>query len=81
MRDQKRELHFSEKTWPLFKLTCNQPCCDSGDAVYYCATYSQDPSSTYAVKVGHVLMTCFGLLCHGGQVLLGGIFTPSPVKC
>ncbi|XP_053226537.1 inactive tyrosine-protein kinase PRAG1 [Podarcis raffonei] len=51
MRDQKSKLHFSENNWSLFKLTCNKPCCDSGDAIYYCATCSKDPSSTYAVKI------------------------------
>lgn len=51
MREQKNELHFSENNWSLFKLTCNKPCCDSGDAIYYCATCSKDPSTTYAVKV------------------------------
>lgn len=49
---QKKELHFNENNWSLFKLTCNKPCCDSGDAIYYCATCSEDPGSTYAVKVG-----------------------------
>lgn len=51
MREQKNELRFSENNWSLFKLVCNKPCCDSGDAIYYCATCSKDPSSTYAVKV------------------------------
>nr|XP_008114841.1 PREDICTED: tyrosine-protein kinase SgK223 isoform X1 [Anolis carolinensis] len=51
MRDQKSELHFSENNWSLFKLICNKPCCDSGDAIYYCATCSKDPLSTYAVKI------------------------------
>ncbi|NWU53057.1 PRAG1 kinase, partial [Dromas ardeola] len=51
MREQKNELHFSENNWSLFKLTCNKPCCDSGDAIYYCATCSKDPSTTYAVKI------------------------------
>ncbi|XP_042311119.1 inactive tyrosine-protein kinase PRAG1 isoform X2 [Sceloporus undulatus] len=51
MHDQKSELHFSENNWSLFKLTCNKPCCDSGDAIYYCATCSKDPLSTYAVKI------------------------------
>lgn len=51
MREQKTELHFSENNWSLFKLACNKPCCDSGDAIYYCATCSKDPSTTYAVKV------------------------------
>lgn len=51
MREQKNEMHFSENNWSLFKLTCNKPCCDSGDAIYYCATCSKDPSTTYAVKV------------------------------
>ncbi|NXD17508.1 PRAG1 kinase, partial [Nothocercus nigrocapillus] len=51
MREQKNELHFSENNWSLFKLTCNKPCCDSGDAIYYCATCSKDPATTYAVKI------------------------------
>ncbi|XP_053155461.1 inactive tyrosine-protein kinase PRAG1 isoform X2 [Hemicordylus capensis] len=51
MRDQKSELHFSENSWSFFKLTCNKPCCDSGDAIYYCATCSKDPCSSYAVKI------------------------------
>ncbi|NXU04502.1 PRAG1 kinase, partial [Buphagus erythrorhynchus] len=51
MREQKNELHFSENNWSLFKLTCNKPCCNSGDAIYYCATCSKDPSTTYAVKI------------------------------
>ncbi|XP_010214143.1 PREDICTED: tyrosine-protein kinase SgK223 [Tinamus guttatus] len=51
MREQKNELHFSENNWSLFKLTCNKPCCDSGDAIYYCATCSKDPGTTYAVKI------------------------------
>ncbi|NWS40120.1 PRAG1 kinase, partial [Probosciger aterrimus] len=51
MREQKNELHFSENNWSLFKLACNKPCCDSGDAIYYCATCSKDPATTYAVKI------------------------------
>ncbi|KAF6084752.1 PEAK1 related, kinase-activating pseudokinase 1 [Phyllostomus discolor] len=51
MGGQKKELHFDENNWSLFKLTCNKPCCDSGDAIYYCATCSEDPGSTYAVKI------------------------------
>ncbi|NWS86552.1 PRAG1 kinase, partial [Toxostoma redivivum] len=51
MREQKNELHFSENNWSLFKLMCNKPCCNSGDAIYYCATCSKDPSTTYAVKI------------------------------
>ncbi|XP_049487629.1 inactive tyrosine-protein kinase PRAG1 isoform X3 [Panthera uncia] len=51
MGGQKKELHFNENNWSLFKLTCNRPCCDSGDAIYYCATCSEDPGSTYAVKI------------------------------
>ncbi|NXI99884.1 PRAG1 kinase, partial [Psophia crepitans] len=51
MREQKNELRFSENNWSLFKLACNKPCCDSGDAIYYCATCSKDPSTTYAVKI------------------------------
>ncbi|XP_007520017.1 inactive tyrosine-protein kinase PRAG1 [Erinaceus europaeus] len=51
MGGQKKELHFNENNWSLFKLTCNKPCCDSGDAIYYCATCSEDPGNTYAVKI------------------------------
>lgn len=51
MRDQKTELCFNENSWSLFKLTCNKPCCDSGDAIYYCATCAKDPLNTYAVKI------------------------------
>ncbi|XP_059857046.1 inactive tyrosine-protein kinase PRAG1 isoform X1 [Delphinus delphis] len=51
MGGQKKGLHFSENNWSLFKLACNKPCCDSGDAIYYCATCSEDPGSTYAVKI------------------------------
>uniref|UniRef100_A0A8C6XUX7 PEAK1 related, kinase-activating pseudokinase 1 n=1 Tax=Naja naja TaxID=35670 RepID=A0A8C6XUX7_NAJNA len=51
MHDQKSELRFSENYWPFFKLTCNKPCCNAGDAVYFCATCAKDPSSTYAVKI------------------------------
>ncbi|XP_013910179.1 PREDICTED: tyrosine-protein kinase SgK223 [Thamnophis sirtalis] len=51
MHDQKSELRFSENYWPFFKLTCNTPCCNAGDAVYFCATCAKDPSSTYAVKI------------------------------
>ncbi|XP_069093442.1 inactive tyrosine-protein kinase PRAG1 isoform X2 [Pleurodeles waltl] len=51
MRDQKTELCFNENSWSLFKLTCNKPCCDSGDAIYYCATCAKDPQNTYAVKI------------------------------
>ncbi|XP_027709494.1 inactive tyrosine-protein kinase PRAG1 [Vombatus ursinus] len=51
MGSQGSEPRFSENSWSLFKLTCNKPCCDSGDAVYYCATCSEDPSRPYAVKI------------------------------
>ncbi|KAG8593599.1 hypothetical protein GDO81_000897 [Engystomops pustulosus] len=51
MRDQKKELHFNENNWSLFKLTSNKPCCNAGDAVYYCATCAKDPLNNYAVKL------------------------------
>uniref|UniRef100_F7FNN2 PEAK1 related, kinase-activating pseudokinase 1 n=1 Tax=Monodelphis domestica TaxID=13616 RepID=F7FNN2_MONDO len=58
MGDQGSEpLRFSENSWSLFKLTRNQPCCRSGDAVYYCATCSQDPSRAYAVKICKMLVS------------------------
>ncbi|CAJ0935894.1 unnamed protein product [Ranitomeya imitator] len=50
MRDQKKELHFNENNWSLFKLTSNKPCCNAGDAIYYCATCAKDPLNNYAVK-------------------------------
>ena len=61
MGGQKKELRFNENYWSLFKLTCNKPCCDSGDAIYYCATCSEDPGSIYAVKVGTTLLPFDGL--------------------
>ncbi|XP_072261526.1 inactive tyrosine-protein kinase PRAG1 [Pyxicephalus adspersus] len=51
MRDQKKELHFNETSWSLFKLSSNKPCCSARDAIYYCATCSKDPSNKYAVKM------------------------------
>ncbi|XP_063775976.1 inactive tyrosine-protein kinase PRAG1-like [Pseudophryne corroboree] len=51
MRDQKKEQHFNENNWSLFKLTSNKPCCNAGDAIYYCATCANDPSNNYAVKM------------------------------
>ncbi|XP_066430404.1 inactive tyrosine-protein kinase PRAG1 [Eleutherodactylus coqui] len=51
MQDQKNELHFNENNWSLFKLTSNKPCCNAGDAIYYCATCAKDPLNNYAVKL------------------------------
>ncbi|XP_072478491.1 inactive tyrosine-protein kinase PRAG1 [Notamacropus eugenii] len=51
MGSQGSEPRFSENSWSLFKLTCNKPCCEAGDAIYYCATCSEDPSQPYAVKI------------------------------
>ncbi|XP_068089705.1 inactive tyrosine-protein kinase PRAG1 [Hyperolius riggenbachi] len=51
MRDQKKELHFNETNWSLFKLTSNKPCCNARDAIYYCATCAKDPLHNYAVKM------------------------------
>ncbi|XP_053559251.1 inactive tyrosine-protein kinase PRAG1 [Bombina bombina] len=51
MKDQKKEMHFNENNWSLFKLTSNKPCCIAGDAIYYCATCAQDPLNNYAVKM------------------------------
>lgn len=50
-RSQRNPLHFDESNWSLFKLTCNKPCCDAGDAVYYSASCASDPKTSYAVKV------------------------------
>ncbi|MEE6460382.1 hypothetical protein FKM82_000939 [Ascaphus truei] len=51
MRDQKKEFRFNENNWSLFKLTSNKPCCNAGDAIYYCATCAKDPLNNYAVKM------------------------------
>ncbi|XP_018423383.1 PREDICTED: tyrosine-protein kinase SgK223 [Nanorana parkeri] len=51
MWDQKKELHFNETSWSLFKLTSNKPCCNARDAIYYCARCAKDPSNNYAVKM------------------------------
>ncbi|KAM4707390.1 inactive tyrosine-protein kinase PRAG1 [Discoglossus pictus] len=51
MREHKRELHFNENNWSLFKLSSNKPCCIAGDAIYYCATCATDPLNNYAVKM------------------------------
>ncbi|KAK6492807.1 inactive tyrosine-protein kinase PRAG1-like isoform X1 [Huso huso] len=50
-RDQKNPLRFDESNWSLFKLTCNKPCCDAGDSVYYSASCAKDTKNTYAVKI------------------------------
>ncbi|XP_073689024.1 inactive tyrosine-protein kinase PRAG1-like, partial [Garra rufa] len=47
---QRNTLRFDESNWSLFKLTCNKPCCLSGDAVYYSASCASDTRNTYAVK-------------------------------
>ncbi|XP_026107816.1 inactive tyrosine-protein kinase PRAG1-like [Carassius auratus] len=48
---QRNTLMFDESNWSLFKLTCNKPCCLSGDAVYYSASCASDTANTYAVKI------------------------------
>ncbi|KAG9354151.1 hypothetical protein JZ751_012275 [Albula glossodonta] len=50
-RSQRNPLRFDESNWSLFKLTCNKPSCQSGDAVYYSASCASDPSNSYAVKI------------------------------
>ncbi|XP_036385971.1 inactive tyrosine-protein kinase PRAG1 [Megalops cyprinoides] len=50
-RSQKNPLRFDESNWSLFKLTCNKPSCEAGDAVYYSASCASDPSNSYAVKI------------------------------
>lgn len=82
MGGQKKGLHFSENNWSLFKLACNKPCCDSGDAIYYCATCSEDPGSTYAVKVGtnpssHSTVPPAGP-GWGGSAMAGEVISPQP---
>ncbi|KAM3874569.1 inactive tyrosine-protein kinase PRAG1 [Diretmus argenteus] len=50
-RSQRNPLRFEESNWSLFKLTCNKPSCNAGDAVYYAAACASDPSNSYAVKI------------------------------
>ena len=50
-RSQRSTLRFDESNWSLFKLTCNTPSCQAGDAIYYSASCASDASSPYAVKV------------------------------
>uniref|UniRef100_A0A667Z328 Inactive tyrosine-protein kinase PEAK1 n=1 Tax=Myripristis murdjan TaxID=586833 RepID=A0A667Z328_9TELE len=50
-RSQRNPLRFEESNWSLFKLTCNKPSCNAGDAVYYSAACASDPSNSYAVKI------------------------------
>ncbi|KAJ8260570.1 hypothetical protein COCON_G00162930 [Conger conger] len=50
-RSQRSPMRFDESNWSLFKLTCNKPCCEAGDAVYYSASCASDPSNLYAVKI------------------------------
>ncbi|KAJ8381157.1 hypothetical protein SKAU_G00019350 [Synaphobranchus kaupii] len=49
-RSQRNPLRFDESNWSLFKLTCNKPCCDAADGIYYSASCASDPFSSYAVK-------------------------------
>lgn len=55
-RSQRNPMRFDESSWSLFKLTCNKPCCEAGDAAYYSASCASDPGSSYAVKVRQRLM-------------------------
>ncbi len=55
---QRNTLRFNESNWSLFKLTCNKPCCLSGDAVYYSASCASDTHNTYAVKVREYIYIC-----------------------
>ncbi|XP_075059805.1 inactive tyrosine-protein kinase PRAG1 [Mixophyes fleayi] len=64
MRDQKKEQHFNENNWSLFKLTSNKPCCNAGDAIYYCATCAKDPLNNYAVKLCRTEDTKTPLYCN-----------------
>ncbi|KAJ8338998.1 hypothetical protein SKAU_G00357840 [Synaphobranchus kaupii] len=50
-RSQRNSMRFDESNWSLFKLTCNKPTCEAGDAVYYSASCASDPSNSYAVKI------------------------------
>uniref|UniRef100_A0A8C1R0L5 PEAK1 related, kinase-activating pseudokinase 1 n=1 Tax=Cyprinus carpio TaxID=7962 RepID=A0A8C1R0L5_CYPCA len=64
---QRNTLRFDESNWSLFKLTCNKPCCLSGDAVYYSASCASDTRNTYAVKI------CKGQAPDSKQVHLYGL--------
>ncbi|KAJ8286617.1 hypothetical protein GJAV_G00041180 [Gymnothorax javanicus] len=50
-RSQRNPMRFDESNWSLFKLTCNKPSCEAGDAVYYSASCASDPGNSYAVKI------------------------------
>ncbi|XP_076141001.1 inactive tyrosine-protein kinase PRAG1 [Alosa pseudoharengus] len=50
-RNQGNTLRFHESNWSLFKLTCNKPSCQAGDAIYYSASCASDASKPYAVKI------------------------------
>lgn len=45
MGGQKKELSFKEN-WSLFKLTCSEPCCDLGNAIWYYTAYSEATGNT-----------------------------------
>lgn len=51
MGGQKKELHFKENNWSLFKLICNEPSCHLGNAICYYTICSEAPGNTYAVKI------------------------------
>ncbi|XP_067279255.1 inactive tyrosine-protein kinase PRAG1 [Pseudorasbora parva] len=66
-RGQRNTLRFDESNWSLFKLTCNKPSCQSGDAVYYSASCASDTRNTYAVKI------CKGQASDSRQAHLYGL--------
>ncbi|XP_028306115.1 inactive tyrosine-protein kinase PEAK1 [Gouania willdenowi] len=51
MAGQKDHLRFGTESWSHFRLTTGKPCCETGDAVYYAASYAKDPLANYAIKI------------------------------
>ncbi|XP_063782504.1 inactive tyrosine-protein kinase PEAK1 isoform X2 [Pseudophryne corroboree] len=51
MAGQREPVNFGLESWPDFRLTSPTPCCQAGEAVYYRASYAQDPGNLYAVKI------------------------------
>ncbi|XP_051776266.1 inactive tyrosine-protein kinase PEAK1 [Erpetoichthys calabaricus] len=51
MAGKKRLRRFGTECWSDFHLTTGTPCCESGDAIYYTASYAKDPLVNYAVKI------------------------------
>lgn len=51
MGGHKKELQLKDNNWSLFRLICNDPSCDLGNAICYYTTCSEPSGNTYAVKI------------------------------